>query len=101
MAQKRNRYELGFKLKAVIEALEERETLGAIAAKYEVSSAMISKWRDEFKTDPVAFYENKTKKQIEKTRKQEEREQKLMATIGQLTVEVDFLKKKSKEFGIL
>ena len=101
MSNKRQRYEIEFKARVALEALKERETITSLATKYEVAPSQIVKWRDEFEADPVAFIENKTKKQIEKAKKQEDREQKLMATIGQLTVEVDFLKKKSKEIGIL
>ena len=101
MPKSRKHYEIEFKSRVALEALKERETINAIASKYEIAPSQVMKWRDEFEADPVKFIENKTKKQLEKARKQEEHEQKLMATIGQLTVEVDFLKKKSREIGIL
>lgn len=101
MPKGRKHYEIEFKARVAVEALKEHETISAIATKYEIAPSLVVKWRDEFEADPVTFIENKTKKQLQKAQKQEEHEQKLLNKIGQLTVEVDFLKKKSKELGIL
>lgn len=41
-------YDAKFKAKVAVEAIKERETLSELAAKYEVSPVMISRWKKEF-----------------------------------------------------
>ena len=48
MKQTRKKYDAKFKAKVAIEALKERETLNELAAKYELSPVMISRWKKEF-----------------------------------------------------
>ena len=43
MKKSRKKYDAKFKAKVAIEAIKERETLSELAAKYEVSSVMISR----------------------------------------------------------
>ena len=47
MKKSRKKYDTKFKAKVAIEALKERETLSELAAKYEVSPVMISRWKKE------------------------------------------------------
>ena len=50
-----------------IEALEERETLNELAAKYELSLVMISRWKNEFLENSAAVFETlKSKVGIQK-----------------------------------
>ncbi|WP_104932754.1 transposase [Paenibacillus larvae] len=46
--EKRNRYTSEFKTKVVLEVLREEQTVNEIAAKYELSPVMISRWKSEF-----------------------------------------------------
>ena len=48
MTNKRKKYDSSFKAKVAIEAIRERETLNELAAKYELSPVMISRWKKEF-----------------------------------------------------
>ena len=48
MKQTRKKYDAKFKAKVHIEAIEERETLNELDAKYELSPVMISRWKKEF-----------------------------------------------------
>ena len=48
MKQTRKKYDAKFKAKVDIEALKERETLNELAARYELSPVMISRWKKEF-----------------------------------------------------
>ena len=53
MKQTRKKYDAKFKAKVAIEALKERETLNELAAKYELSPVMISRWkRSSLRTQP-------------------------------------------------
>ena len=45
---KRNQYNPEFKTKVVLEVLREELTVNEIAAKYEVSPVMVSRWKAEF-----------------------------------------------------
>ena len=47
MKQTRKKYDAKFKAKVHIEAIEERETLNELDAKYELSHVMISRWKKE------------------------------------------------------
>ena len=45
MKKSRKKYDAKFKAKVAIETIKERETLSELAAKYEVSPVMISRWK--------------------------------------------------------
>ena len=45
MAQQRRKFKPEFKAKVVLEALKERETIEALAKKYELSPTQISTWK--------------------------------------------------------
>jgi len=93
--EKRNRYTAEFKTKVVLEVLREELTVNEIAAKYELSPVMISRWKSEFLERATTVFEKKTS-EAEKVRKEyESKQEHLEKLVGQLTVEVDWLKKKS------
>ncbi|KZE54122.1 transposase [Brevibacillus parabrevis] len=93
--EKRNRYTSEFKTKVVLETLREEQTVNEIAAKYELSPVMISRWKVEFLERASTVFEKKNN-QVDKVRKEyESKQEHLEKLVGQLTVEVDWLKKKS------
>ena len=95
-------YSPEFKAKVVLELLTENQTTSEIAAKYEINIRMVQRWRKEFleNIDRV-FGEAKIEKDIKDKEKALEQERKeLMTKVGELTIENDWLKKKSIElFG--
>ena len=93
MARKSS-YENGFKFKVALEAIKGDKTYEEIATEFNVSKSLISKWRDELLKNGAAIY---SKEVASKT--QEAVEQKLYQQIGQLTVEVDYLKKFLSKYG--
>ena len=93
--EKRNRYTPEFKTKVVLEVLQEEQTVNEIALKYEISPVMISRWKAEFIERASMVFEKKTS-EVDKMRKEyESKQEHLEKLVGQLTVEVDWLKKKS------
>ena len=82
-----------FKVKVVLELLREERTLGEIAAAYEINPNQLATWRREFlEKAPGVFDETKTLKAKRKIEQAAEAEKdRLLKTIGQLTMERDFL----------
>ena len=93
MKQKRRKFNPEFKTKVVLEALSERLTLTELAQKYELHPNQITLWKREFlDRAPEVFSKGDKAQKAEQDSKQETEE--LYKTIGQLKVEVDWLKKK-------
>jgi transposase len=92
MKKQRRKFSKDFKLKVVLEALKERQTLSELSQKYELHPNQISTWKQAFlsKADEV-FSSPSTKPAAEQIEAEKE---KLYAKIGQLQMEVEFLKKK-------
>ena len=78
----------GFKTKVVLEALQERETIQEIGKKYEIHPNQISTWKTRFLSGASSVFE----KGSEKDDTEKERAD-LFKKVGQLQMEVDFLKK--------
>lgn len=91
--EKRNRYTAEFKTKVVLEVLREEQKVNEIAGKYEINPVMLSRWKAEFlKLAPTVF--GRETKAAEKMKKgYEEKQDQLEKLVGQLTLEVSWLKK--------
>lgn len=90
---KRRRFTSKFKVEVVLESLKERSSLAELAQKYKLQPQQISQWKKEFKDGAETVFGNPTKRS--KTEK-EEREEELLRIIGQMKVDVEYLKKKLK-----
>lgn len=88
-----------YKAKLVIEALREEKTISEIAAREAISRAQLQNWKKEFLDNSGrVFSQSRDEREAQQLIKEtQEREQDLMAKVGQLTVEVDWLKKKSAQ----
>ena len=88
-----------YKTKIVVEVLEGEKMANEIAVREQLNPKVLSNWKQEFlKNAHRAFTMSKEEKQAAKELKMAwEREQELMAKVGVLTMENDWLKKKSKE----
>jgi transposase-like protein len=95
-------YSAKFKSELVLEALREEEQLGAIAARHNINPNMLRNWKKEFlEKSSTVFDESRREKEMAAERRELEAErEELLKTVGQLTIERDWLKKKSIEvFG--
>lgn len=90
MSKSRRVFSKDFKAKVVLEALKEKNTIEALAKKYELLPNQISMWKSEAVKNISAVFS------VEKSvaKKNEVPQEKLYARIGELTLENDFLKKK-------
>lgn len=79
-----------FKKKVALEALREDKTLSQIASLYGVHPIQVSKWKKELLDGAESVFEDKRSHRKEEGIAREDLERK----IGQLTVELDFLKKR-------
>jgi transposase len=93
--EKRNRYTPEFKTKVVLEVLREEHTVNEIAGKYEVSPVMISRWKSEFLGKAATVFEKGPSEADKMKKDYESKQEHLEKLVGQLTVEIDWLKKKS------
>ena len=98
MKAKRKRHEPEFKARVAIEALKGMKTIQQIAKDYEVHPVQVSEWKKIMLAGAGGVFgpgQGKSAADIfEKERDG------LHAKIGQLAVEVDFLRKKSKQLGL-
>ena len=94
MINKRKRFKAEFKAKVALEALKELKTLNVLSKDFGVHSNQISLWKKELLTRSKELFS--TTKDRDKVR-QEELIPRLYQEIGQLKVELDWLKKKVKD----
>ena len=90
---KKRKFSSEFKVRLVLEILREERTLGEIAREYEINPNQLAKWRNEFlERAPRVFDDPKAEKERHKTELAMAVERdRLLKTIGQLTMERDFL----------
>jgi transposase-like protein len=96
--RKRKLYDVAFKTKVVLEALREQKTLAQLSSEFGVSANQISLWKNDIiKHLPTLFGTKSTDLTPEK---EEEITAPLFQQIGELQMEVNFLKKKLKQLRI-
>jgi transposase len=98
MKAKRKRNDNAFKAKVGLEALKEIRSIQEIAQEFEVHPTQVSKWKKKLEEDLSSVFEQGNKKRGQNELEKER--DKLHSKIGQLTIEVDWLKKKSKQLGL-
>ena len=89
MGTSRRKFSTEFKKKVVLESLKEQLTIEAISKKYELHPTQISTW----KAEAIANFEQVFKAEKVNKNLPNVDTEKLYARIGQLNMEVDFLKK--------
>lgn len=95
MGSTRKRYDAVFKAKVALEAIKGERTIAEIASECGVHPNQITKWKKQLLEEVPEIFSNSRKKKKHKT---EDLESELYKQIGQLKVELDWLKKKSQIF---
>lgn len=98
--RKRRTFTSEFKAKVALEALREQEPLHEIAKRYEVHPTQITQWKKELQSNMAAVFERKGDRDGEKLR-QKQKEDRLYRQVGQLQMEVDFLKEVCDKLGVV
>ncbi len=98
MAQ-RKKFGKAFKAKVAIEAIKGEKTVNEIASIYEVHPNQVRQWKKlALEKLPDTMADGRTKQARDSKPIDEE---KLHQKIGQQAVEIDFLKKKLRQLGLL
>jgi transposase-like protein len=96
MAGKRHRRQIGGDVKArvVLEALRGMRTVNEIAGEHGVHPVQITKWKKQVLEELPGLF---SRKREDSAKSDEELKAQLFQEIGQLKVELDWVKKKSAE----
>jgi len=99
MKKNRRTFSAEFKARVALEAARGVKTINEIAADNEWHPVQVSQWKGELLKGASRIFESgsSARKAEEQAEKQQAR---LERKIGQLAVEVDWLRKKSKELGL-
>lgn len=92
----RRKRDAAFKAKVGLAGIKGEKTKSELSSEYGVHSNQIGQWMKHILDELPSLFSDKRKKE-EKER--EELESELYRQIGQLTVELDWLKKKADRFG--
>ena len=95
MAGLRKQYSSAFKVKIALEAIKGQKTANEIASEYGVHPTQIAQWKKQALDELPNVFERPNS---ERVKSEEALIASLYQQIGQLKVEVDFLKKKSGQF---
>jgi transposase len=92
MASSPKKYSSDFKVKVALEAIKGQKTINEISSEYGVHSTQISEWKKRVLDELPKIF---ARPGSERAKSEEALIATLYQEIGQLKVEVDFLKKKS------
>jgi transposase len=98
MKAKRRRHNPEFKARVALEAIKGVKTVQELSKEFELHPVQISEWKKILTDNAIAAFEPragaKADGQFDKER------ERLHAKIGQLSVELDWMAKKSKQLGL-
>ena len=90
MSRKRRRHSAEFKAVVAMEALRGVKAVNELAREYEVHPVQIAKWKKEIKERSAELFKKNPDIEVRELARERERLQK---KVGELTLDVDFLKK--------
>ena len=92
----RKRYEASFKARVALAALRDDKTLSELASEFGVHGNLISQWKRRLLSNVTHVFEERPD---EAQQDHQAVIEELHRQIGQLHVELDWLKKKAAQFG--
>jgi transposase len=99
MKQKRRNHSPEFKARVALEALKGVKTVQQIAAENHLHPVQVTQWKAQVAEAAASLFEQGRGRGQEAAAREQEQER-LERKVGQLVVEVDWLKKKCRELGI-
>lgn len=97
MSRQRRTWTPQEKANIVLEILREESPLAEISKKYDIAQPVLSRWKAEFINNMPAVFDKKGD-DIQKVKQEhEEEKENLMKKIGELSMDVDYLKKKQEQ----
>ena len=96
----RRRFTAEFKARVAIEAARGIKTINQIAEENELHPVQVSQWKAELLDSAHVVFENGGKLARRDAEAAEQREARLERKVGQLTIELEWLQKKSRELGL-
>ncbi len=96
MTTQRKRYSAEFKARVALEVLKGQRTVNEIASDYGVHPTQLTAWKKQILEELPQIFSDK---RVKANKEQEALQDRLYQQIGQLKVELDWLKKKSSLLG--
>jgi transposase-like protein len=93
MGKKRKRHESGYKARVALEAVRERKTVSELSSQFSVHSSQIQAWKRTLLERAHEVFEGPSPEKRDSARESE-----LHERIGQLDMELVWLKKKAAQF---
>ena len=98
MSKTRRNFTAKFKSDLVIELLKGEKSINELAAENEIQPNLLRKWKTEFLDKASVVFDDTREEKVKEKLEAERREKaEYQRKVGQLTMQVDWLKKKSAE----
>ena len=98
MSRQRRNFSAKFKSDLVIELLKGEKDLNTLAVENNIQPNLLRNWKKEFLANASLAFDNKREDNLREKLAEERKEKAEYAKkVGQLTMQVDWLKKKSEE----
>ena len=97
MERQRKQYTAAFKAKVALEAVKGQRTVQELASNYGIHPNQITNWKKQLVAEAAEIF---TRSGVHGNEAVEQEKAELYQQIGKLQVELDWLKKKSKQLGL-
>ena len=98
MSRSRRNFSAEFKTNLVLQLLKGEKELNVLAVENDIQPNLLRNWKKEFLANASLAFDNKREEKKKKKLAEERKEKAEYAKkVGQLTMQVDWLKKKSEE----
>ena len=94
MRREKRIFEASFKARIALEAIRELKTINQIAAEHELHPNQVSVWKKQLLEGSAEIFKDGKGP----SPKQDDKQEELYGRIGKLSMEVEWLKKKSEQF---